>query len=164
MILENLVTRLDPIRLVVFPGFFTGQDPARGSGQEVFLTLAGLVGSGQRRCSKSHWSGGVGSGGFPTSRVGSGDSDPTRPDPTRPEPTRPDPTRPDPTRPDRTGPAGRAMAREKPWTKSMFWGEVQVRSFLSGKRTKKKGVAATARVVPLPKIKVMCLLILAVDA
>ena len=78
---------------------FGGHDPANGSRHNL-LEYSRVESGRAGKCSESHGSGWVGSGGYQMSRVGSGD----------PYPTRPDPTRPDPTQPARSN-----KTREKPW-------------------------------------------------
>ena len=59
--------------------FFTGHDPARGLGQEVFKKNVGRVGSDPEILGTSRIeSGRVGSGGFQVSRVGPGRPGPIR--------------------------------------------------------------------------------------
>ena len=67
-------------------GRSTVHDPARGSGQEVFLNVAGRVGTDHDLCSKTHGSGGPGQEVFTYLGSGRVTPDPIRPashDPTR---------------------------------------------------------------------------------
>ena len=59
-------------------GLSTDQDPAHRSGPELFKNSR-VESRPVRRCSKSHGSGWLESGGLQISRVGSGDPDGSRP-------------------------------------------------------------------------------------